>query len=361
MVIDSVFVMIRANFLSPEDRLELERCVRRHREDHGIARRANALLLLDDGKSCARIAEFLYLDDDTIRGWHKAYRQDGWDALALDGWQGGQSRMSGDQEAELCTWLEGRFCRSAGEIRAHIKATFALCYSHSGCLKLLRRLGFEYRKPKGLPHVADEEKQAGFIAFYDALMNNLPANETVYFADAVHPEHQTKPSFGWVRKGSNPAIKTTAGRGRVNIHGALCLENFDAPFVEPVTVDGNSAVQLLAKIQANNPTKSIIHVIWDNAAYHRCDTVRKWLARPGCRIHLIQLPPYCPHLNSIERLWAVMHANVTHNRFYATQKQFADAILHFFRETIPKNWLTFRDQVTDNFRIISHQNFRILE
>ena len=33
----------------------------------------------------------------------------------------------------------------------------------------------------------------------------------------------------------------------------VCLENFDMPFVEPVTVDGDSAVQLLAKIEANNP------------------------------------------------------------------------------------------------------------
>ena len=71
--------------------------------------------------------------------------------------------------------------------------------------------------------------------------------------------------------------ETTAGRGRVNIHGAVCLENFNVPFVEPVTVDGDSAVQLLAKIEANNPTKSLIHVIWDNAAYHRCAVVKKWL------------------------------------------------------------------------------------
>ena len=64
-------------------------------------------------------------------------------------------------------------------------------------------------------------------------MTKLPADEAVYFADAVHPEHQTKPAFGWVRKGSNPVVKATAGRGRVNIHGAVCLENFNVPFVEP--------------------------------------------------------------------------------------------------------------------------------
>ena len=357
----SVLVMIRPNFLSAEVRHELERCVRRHREDHGIARRANAVLLLDRGKSCVEIGDFLYLDDDTIRGWYRDFRKDGWEALAIDGWQGGQSQMTSDQEAELCTWLEVRFCRSAGEIRAYIMLKFSVRYSHSGCLKLLRRLGFEYRKPKALPHVADEAKQVEFIAFYEALMNNLPADETVYFADAVHPEHQTKPAFGWARKGSNPAVKTTAGRGRVNIHGAICLENFDVPFVEPVTVDGNSSVQLLAKIEANNPTMAAIHVIWDNAAYHRCDAVKKWLARPECRIRLVQLPAYCPHLNPAERLWAVMHAHVTHNHFYATQKQFAEAILRFFREVIPKEWGSFRDQVTDNFRIISHQDFRVLE
>ena len=93
--------MIRSGFLPLKDRRELEACVRRHREDHGVARRANALLLLDDGKSCVQIAEFLYLDDDTIRGWYKAYQRDGWEALARDDRQGSQSRMTDAQEAEL--------------------------------------------------------------------------------------------------------------------------------------------------------------------------------------------------------------------------------------------------------------------
>ena len=82
--------MIRAAFLSSAERLALEACVRRQREDHGIARRANAILLLDDGKSCQAIAEFLYLDDDTIRGCYKTY----WEELALDGWKGGHSQMT---------------------------------------------------------------------------------------------------------------------------------------------------------------------------------------------------------------------------------------------------------------------------
>ena len=69
--------MIHLNFLSAASRLELERCLRRHRKEYGIARRANAILLLDKGKSCAEIAEFLYLDDNTICGRYKAFRQEG--------------------------------------------------------------------------------------------------------------------------------------------------------------------------------------------------------------------------------------------------------------------------------------------
>ncbi|MFT5638320.1 MAG: hypothetical protein ACI861_001140, partial [Paracoccaceae bacterium] len=49
------------------------------------------------------------------------------------------------------------------------------------------------------------------------------------------------------------------------------------------------------------------------------------------------------------------------NAHYPTQKHFANAILNFMREVVPKQWRNFRDQVTDNFRIISEQNIRILE
>jgi len=353
--------MINAKFLTRAQRSELEQIVRRPSEDHGVARRANAILLLDDGKSCAVIAEFLYLDDDTVRNWHKQYQSGGLDRLTTFDWKGGLTFLNRAQQARLCDWLEARLCRDTRPVRTHIEAEYGVRYSHSGCLKLLHRMGFEYKKPKALPRVSDETAQQQFIDMYDDLLCSLPDDEAIYFADAVHPEYQTRPAYGWMRKGANTAVKTTSGRQRVNIHGAICLENFDAPFVEVTKVNGDSSVALLAKIETQNPSKSTIHVIWDNAPYHRCKQVRAWLSRGDCRINLIRLPTYCPHLNPIERLWAIMHQCVTHNRFYQTQPKFAAAILAFFRQTIPKDWQKFRDKVTDNFRVISHQNFRVLE
>jgi hypothetical protein len=73
------------------------------------------------------------------------------------------------------------------------------------------RLGFEYRKPKALPRVANSETHAEFIAFYQDWMTKLPANEAVYFADATHPEQQTKPAFGWVVRAQTQRSKPLQG------------------------------------------------------------------------------------------------------------------------------------------------------
>ena len=72
------------------------------------------------------------------------------------------------------------------------------------------------------------------------------------------------------------------------------------------------------------------------------------------------VPPYCPHLNPIERLWKVMHKHVTHNKRYAKFRDFADAMLSFLRETVPSRFHEFSSIITDNFRAIDSKDFRIL-
>ncbi|MGB1512741.1 MAG: winged helix-turn-helix domain-containing protein, partial [Paracoccaceae bacterium] len=155
----------------------------------------------------------------------------------------------------------GQFCSSTVEIGAHILKEFGLDYSESGCLKLLARLGFEYRKLKSLRRVAAAEQQAECIDMCERLLKRMRADEAVYFAEPVHAEYQTKPAYGWVKAGCSLAVTTTKGRGRLNIHGALNLETFDAPFVEPTIVDSTKAVHLLVKIEARNSDKRVIHVI----------------------------------------------------------------------------------------------------
>jgi DNA-binding NarL/FixJ family response regulator len=59
--------MIRRGFLESESRKDMIELARDGSAAHRLARRANVLVLLDDGVSCDAIAKMLLLDDDTIR------------------------------------------------------------------------------------------------------------------------------------------------------------------------------------------------------------------------------------------------------------------------------------------------------
>src|SRR5438034_6888538 len=80
--------MIRGGFLDASIREDLIALVRDGKAETRLTRRANALLLLDDGMSCEAIAKVLYLDDDTIRYWYKLYGEKGLSWLADFGYKG---------------------------------------------------------------------------------------------------------------------------------------------------------------------------------------------------------------------------------------------------------------------------------
>jgi len=346
--------------LTSEERTELEGVLRQRKADGLIVRRANALLLLDDGIGCIEVARVLYLDGETIRSWRRHFLTHGMQFLYLSPYSRREGHLSFKQEAALKAHLAGNPPRSTNEVRKFVQNRYGQCFSRSGAVKLMARLGFVYKKPKLLPLAANEDKQRDFIRQYNSLCNALMDDETIVFGDAVHPEHQSRPIHGWFLRGSHPAIPATSGRKRINIHGVLNLENGLFQFVEAEKINAQTTRQLLQKLEAAYPAKRVIHVFLDNARYHHAKVLHPWLRAPERQVKLHFLPAYAPHLNPIERLWGVMHKHVTHNRYYAHFNDFTEAILNFFRKTLPDKWNKFRNTVSDNFRVINDENYQLI-
>jgi transposase len=353
--------MIRPGFLDKESRQDLIELARDGSAAHRLARRANALVLLDDGMSCAVIAKVLFLDDDTIRTWHRLYEEDGIEGLASFGYEGSACRLSEAQQDRLKAWITEALPRTTREIGAWIEQECGIDYQgRSGLIALLHRLGMEHRKPKAVSRKLDPDKQAAFIKAYEDLLNHLDADEAVLFGDAVHPTHAVRPVGCWAPKDTPVAVAQTSGRQRLNVHGAIDLETGQTRMLEALTVDAASTIMLLMAIEAMYPGKRLIHLFLDNARYHHAKLVQAWLAEPGRRIKLRFIPAYCPHLNPIERLWGLMHKHVTHNRCHESFADFSAAMLTFLRDEVPQKWTRYCDDVSDNFRIISPKDFRIL-
>lgn len=353
--------MIQPGFLDSESRRDLIELARDGSAAHRLARRANALVLLDDGMSCEAIAKVLLIDDDTIRTWHRLYQEDRIDGLASFGYEGGACRLTAEQQVGLKAWITETLPRTTREVGAWIARDCGIEYhTRSGLIALLHRLGMEHRKPTAISRKLDPAKQAAFIKEYEALMNRIFADEAVIFADAVHPTHAVRPVGCWAPKDVPVAVEQSSGRDRLNIHGAINLETGQTIMKDVLTVDAMSTIMLLMAIEAMYPAMRLIHVFLDNARYHHAKLVQAWLARPGCRVKLHFVPAYCPHLNPIERLWGLMHRHTTHNKCYATFKDFSVAMLTFLRDDVPENWRNYCDQVTDNFRVIDPTKFRII-
>ena len=207
--------MIRRGFLDSDSRKDLTELARDGSAAHRLARRANALALLDDGWSRQAVAKVLLLDDDTIRTWYRLYEEDGIEGLASFGYEGGACRLSEAQQCKLAAWITETLPRTTREVGAWIEKECGIEYQgRSGLIALLHRLGMEHRKPKTVSRKLDPEKQDAFIRAYEDLLNHLDADEAVLFADAVHPTHAVRPVGCWAPKDTPIAVAQTSGRLR---------------------------------------------------------------------------------------------------------------------------------------------------
>lgn len=165
----------------------------------------------------------------------------------------------------------------------------------------------------------------------------------------MHPQHQTQLVYGWILKGERKAIATTGKQYHLNIMGGICLNGHRIVYQQVDQVNANSIAGFLCELRNKHPGKCKIHVIWDRVGYHRDQTVQEFAK--SLAIKLLYLPPYSPNLNPIERLWKLMHENLTYNRHYATFKEFTEATLKFFK-TIEKQKTALKNRITDNFHVL---------
>jgi transposase len=327
----------------------------RNERDRRVADRIKAVLLRDDGWTYAEIAEALFLTEEGIRQHLKDYEKDGKlkpelePAPAKAG--GGSSGLLNEaQTTELLTRLDENLYVKVAEICAYVQEKYAVRYSVGGMTDWLKRNRFSFHQPCGVPAKADANAQKNFVEHYEKIKAGLDENDQIVFMDGVHPSHAVRFMRGWIRKGKRVAIPTNGSQKRINILGALNLENMTLKRQEYATLNAENVIAFLAYLLAMMPA-GILHVILDRGRYQHCAAV--WaFAAANPRLQLHYLPPYSPNINAIEPAWKIMHEHTTNNLYHPNFKAFSEKIREFFDETFPKNAQNWTDRLTDNFRLL---------
>lgn len=321
------------------DELNIERSRR-------YADRIRVILLLDEGQTYKNISHFLFLDEGTIANYKKRYREGGIEGLIIDDYKTRRTRLNAFEELELTDDIESQIFLSTKEIVAFIKKKYKVEYSISGCTNLLHRLGFSFKKSKGVPGKAKKKDQEEFIEMYNALDDDAH----VYFGDATHPLHNTVLASCWVKKGQEKEVFTNSGRGRVNIFGAVSVYDQEVITRSYDTVNQLSVCDFLRVLRAKNPNvEEKIYFILDQGPSNKAISVRK-LAKK-LNIEIVFLPAYSPNLNPIERLWKFFKKKVLYNKYYEKFKDFKAVCASFFRG-IRKYKSELETLITDNFSAV---------
>lgn len=314
-----------------DDQVSLLRQVHRKIKDRNKADRIKTILFLNEGFSYAETARLLMVDETTIRRYEKEFVQKGSAGLLELHYSGGISRLTLLQQAELKEYFKEHTPQTAKEAVEHIKKTYGISYSVIGVTKLMHRLGFVYKKPKVIPGKLNVQLQAEFLELYEETKQQLGEKDRIYFVDSTHPTHNTRAAYGWILRGkkNDKYVKTTSGRKRLNLNGALNAADKTAIVLSEKTINAEATIHLLEAIKKKQKHGKV-YIILDNASHHHARKVRNWLLNHP-RFKLLYLPAYSPNLNLIERLWRFFHQQVTYNHYFESFKEFKEQTLAFFK------------------------------
>jgi putative transposase len=289
------------------------------------SRRAHIVLLLDDGLTYREVRQVTYASFDLIREAACCYRSGGVDSVV------GPIRPAAETPAlwllRVAHWLLtttpedfGYFrCRWSCETLAEVLAWETGSRRSAETVRRgLRRLGFVWRRPRPVVGPVDPEYAEKLQGIRD-LLTSMTDDETAVFQDEVDIHLNPKIGACWMPRGEQAEVPTPGNNDKRHLAGSLVWRT-GTLIVSPAGRRRNSElfVAHLDDLRCRLRAYRRIHVICDNAAFHRSRLVQEYLVRWGHRIELHYLPKYAPETNPIERVWWQLHETLTRNHRCST-------------------------------------------
>lgn len=215
--------------------------------DKRVCDRIKAILMFDNNDSYTEIADALLVDDETVRRHVENYLE----AEKLSPRNGGNdSKLDETATEELVAHLN-----DVNEICTYVETTFGISYTVSGMTKWLQSQGFRYKNHMEYRRKQPPKKKWLFVNITKNLKSRSPM-KILYFVDGSHPQHQTHLAYGWIAKGVRKAVKMTACQKRINLLGAIELQNHQVEYRHVDWVNFESISDFFSQLmEATHPSR----------------------------------------------------------------------------------------------------------
>ncbi len=233
-----------------------------------------------------------------------------------------------------------------GQVRNVVKKQYGVSYGQRQMQRILRQLGLYCYKPQPRDfrqlEKADEKLKERLRAVSDALglQGKDLAQLSIGFADESAPQIHSNSARLWsTRKGVIKKVNTD--KKRRNSFGFYALKG-NSVIASIGKGNGQNMVKMLTLIREANPQAQTIILIWDNHSAHLTPLVEK--TAKDLQIVLVNLPPYSPNLNPIERIWKQIKKTISQAGLIEHVKHLEHLIQSAFKEcskklSFAKSWI----------------------
>ena len=157
------------------------------------------------------------------------------------------------------------------------------------------------------------------------------AREALVFQDEVEIHRLPTLTRMWGLVGSQPEVPSPGQNEKKVVYGGV---DYATGQIVQTIADSKSGwhfltfLMVLIKVYAGRK----VRLVCDNGRFHHTRAVREWLAAHADQLMIYWLPPYCPSLNLIERLWGHLKRTVLANVLFAT----LDDLVQAFRRGVSR-------------------------
>ncbi len=120
----------------------------------------------------------------------------------------------------------------------------------------------------------------------------------------------------WAEKGVGHEVKSFPTRKKAKVIGAVVLGSKPKWHFSSVDRFNGKTFWRFLKRRVRHYKGRKIHLIVDNARYHRTQEIHRWLKVNTNKIEVHFLPPYSPEFNPVELVWKETKKRTTHNRYF---------------------------------------------
>jgi transposase len=282
--------------------------------------RQQAIKAVREGQAVASVAAAFGLNATTVFRWLAKFAEGGQNALLAKPIPGRPPKVT----AEEMRWIAQAVKDNTPQqfkfefglwtlslLRELINREFGKSLSLESVRRVMKLLGFSTQKPlyQAWQQDAVLVKQWETETYPAIKAEAHAAGATVYFADEAGIRSDYHTGTTWAPVGQTPVVTVTGRRFSFNMISAVSPRGDVRFMIHEGSVTAPVFKEFLKRLMIG-ATKPI-YVVVDGHSIHKAKLVRDFVDTQKGNLKLFYLPPYSPHLNPDEQVWAHVKRQVS--------------------------------------------------